>query len=294
MSRVVISPPLIAAFIIAFVFSLSAPLHAQTPASCTFTYFNPPPPDADYGFSPNSINDNNTVVGEADGSNNYFRGFIRKSGGAITQFKVPKSYQTTLRRINVHGTAVGGYGNTSSTNPPPSVGFHGLIYTSSAYATLNYPGSNSTVLTGINHFNTIVGTANDPKNSGGTLGFKYLNGQFTAIRYPGAVQTTANAINDNGVIVGGYKKSSAPNTWFGYIRQKDGTFKGLNYYPNDINSNGTIVENNNIHFPDGTVKSVWVNGSVETALGGINNLGALTGFAYWGTFEYKGFIAKCH
>ena len=105
------------------------------------------------------------------------------------------------------------------------------------------------------------------------------------------MQTTANAINDNGVIVGGYKKSGSTN-WLGYIRHKDGTFKSLNYYPADINSSGTIVENNNIHYPDGTVKSVWV-GPVETAIGGINNLGEITGFGYGGSFEYKGFIANC-
>src|SRR5438270_13898208 len=113
----------------ALILFTSSSLHAQSQATCSFTYFNPPPPDADYGFSPNGINDNNTVVGAANGSNNYFRGFIRKSGGSVAQFKVPNSYWTTFNRINIHGTVVGGYGKTSSTNLPPGVGSHGLIYT---------------------------------------------------------------------------------------------------------------------------------------------------------------------
>jgi hypothetical protein len=167
----------------------------------------------------------------------------------------------------------------------------GLIYTSKSFATLNYPGSPSTALTGINKANTIVGNETDPATTH-VRGFKYQNGKFTPIKYPGSLQTTTTGINDNGVIVGGYENGSSENPWKGYILQ-NGTFKSFNYIPNDINNSGTIVSGSRIYYPNGTVKVVYVPGSANTFVNGINDLGIITGGASWGTNEFKGFTAKC-
>jgi hypothetical protein len=271
-------------------FSVAASLQAQTQANCTFTYFDPPSGYI-YGFYPNGINHYNTVVGGVFGPNqNTEKAFIRYSGGGMSLFGFPNATWTYLNRRNVYGTSVGAYG-ASSAAPPPGLGSHGLIYTSKSYATLNYPGSPSTALTGINKSNTIVGNETDPTTKH-VRGFKYVNGKFTQIKYPGSVQTTVTGINDNGVIVGGYEDGSSENPWNGYILQ-NGTFKSLKYIPNDINNSGTIVSGSQIHYANGTVKTVYVPGSANTFVNGINDLGIITGGASWGTFEFKGFTATC-
>jgi hypothetical protein len=269
---------------------ISGGLHAQTQANCTFTYFNPPSGYI-YGFYPNGINHYSTVVGGVFGPNqNTEKAFIRYSGGGMSLFGVSKATWTYLNRRNLYGTSVGAYGaGTAST--PPGFGSKGLIYTSKSYAIVNYPGSPSTALSGINKANIIVGNETDPTTTH-VRGFKYQNGKFTQIKYPGSVQTTTTGINDNGVIVGGYENGSSENPWNGYILQ-NGTFKSLKYIPNDINNAGTIVSGNQIHYANGTVKIVYVPGSANTFVNGINDLGIITGGASWGTFEFKGFIATC-
>lgn len=266
-------------------------LYSQTQANCSFTYFNPPA-NFIYGFYPNGINHYNTVVGGVFGpSQNIEKTFIRFSGGTMTLFGVPNATWTVLSKRNIHGTSVGAYGSGTSSLPPGS-GANGLILTAGSYTTLNYPVSPSTALSGINKYNTIVGTALDPKTKG-TFGFKYANGIFSKIVYPGSVQTITTSINDNGVIVGGYEKGSFENPWSGFIRHKDGTFKSVSYIPADISDTGIIVESNRIHYPNGTVKVVYVPGSANTWIGGINDLGYITGGASFGTFEFQGYIAKC-
>jgi hypothetical protein len=151
---------------------------------------------------------------------------------------------------------------------------------------VNYPGSPSTALNGINKSNTIVGDELDPTTKG-EFGFKYQNGNFTKIKYPGSLQTTATSINDNGVIGGGYENGSFENPWNGYILQ-NGKFKSLSYIPSDINNARTIVAGNRIYYANGTVKVVYVPGSANTFVNGINDLGIVTGGASWGTFEFKG------
>jgi uncharacterized membrane protein len=159
---------------------------------------------------------------------------------------------------------------------------------------LDYPGAASTVLSGINVSNVIVGSALDT-GTGGSFGFKHANGKFTKIVFPNAVQTTVNSINDNGVIVGSYQLDSFENPFSGFILQ-NGTFKKLNYIPADINNAGTIVSGNAIHFTNGTVKVVSVPSSNQNHVNGINDLGIITGAAHFGGTPgtWKGFTATCH
>ena len=269
---------------------ISSSLHAQTQASCSFTYFKPPA-NYIYGFYPNGVNHYSTVVGGVFGpSQNVESAFIRQSNGKMSLYTVPGAAWTVLNRRNYYGTSVGAYGSASA-NQPPGMGSNGFILTANSRATLNYPGALSTTLGGINKSTAIVGSAVDAKTKG-EFGFKYKQGTFTQIKYPGSVQTTANAINNYGVIVGGYEMGSFENPWQGYIL-KNGVFKSLKYIPGDINNSGVIVESNRIHYPDGTVKVVYVPGSANTWVSSINDLGIITGGASFGTFQFEGYTAKC-
>jgi hypothetical protein len=266
---------------------------AQTQASCTFTMFSPPA-----GFSgdffPMGINHFNTVVGGAYTANqNSEKGFTRFSGGGISVFGAPNALFTQLNKRNKNGTSVGQYSAAGQPGFPGS-GSHGLILTSSSQATLDYPGAGSTVLSGINLPNVIVGSALNT-STGGTFGFKHVNGTFTKIVFPNSVQTTITSINDNGVIVGSYEAGSFENPFSGFILQ-NGTFKSLSYVPADINNAGTIVSGNVIHFTNGTAKIVNVPSSNQTHVNGINDLGIVTGAAHFGGTPgtWKGFTATCH
>lgn len=268
-------------------------LPAQTQANCNFKTFDPPSGYI-YGFYPNGINHYNTVVGEADGPQaGMGKAFIRYSGGGMTLFAVPKAQYTVFNRRNLNGTSVGWYG-TQPVTVSPGTGSNGLIYTSKSYATLNYPGSPSTELNGINKWNTIVGTALSSGTPKAMFGFKYQNGKFTQIKYPGAAQTMVTGINDNGVIVGGYQKGSSQ--WSGFVLEK-GTFKTVTlspgYVPADINNEGEIVSGNEILYPSGKLEIIYLPGSAGTSALGINDLGIISGDASYGTFEFKGFTATC-
>jgi hypothetical protein len=286
---------LFVSFGLAIVFAAS-PMTAQTQANCNFKTFDPPSGYI-YGFSPNGINHYNTVVGEADGPQQGMgKAFIRYSGGGMSLFSVPKAQYTAFNRRNLYGTTVGWYG-TQPVTVPPGTGSNGLIYTSKSYATLNYPGSASTELNGINKWNTIVGTALGTGEAGGTkamFGFQYENGKFTPIKYPGATQTILTGINDNSVIVGGYQKGNSQ--WTGFVLE-NGTFKNVKlspgYVPSDISNEGEIVSGNEILYPNGKLEIISLPGSAGTNALGINDLGVISGEASYGTFEFTGFTATC-
>ena len=265
------------------------PVQAQTQASCTFTYFSVPSP-YNVSVEPNGINHYNTVVGQAS-STSRWKGFIRYSNGAITLFSVPNSNATFLTRRNLNGTSVGYYTVGTSSTPPSA----GLILTSSSYATLKYPGAANTFLSGINKWNSIVGSAADA--SGVYQGFKYSSGKFTSIKFPGAFSTSAGAINDNGVIIGNYVNGNLENPPQGFILH-NGVYKSLNFVPSDINNAGTMVAGSSIVFSNGSIKTVHAPNSASTNLFGINDLGVVTGNANYaasgGAFTWKNFTAVCH
>lgn len=279
--------------LVAGLFSLTSLSEAQSAANCSFTLINPP---SGYtgDFFPFGINHYNTVVGGAYTANqNAEKGYLRNSGGGTSLFGHPNSTYTELYKRNLNGTSVGQYSNLPPSTPPIS-GSHGIILTSSSYASLDYPGAGATELSGINKSNVIVGSALST-TTGGSFGFKHANGAFTKITYPRAVQTTTTAVNDSGVIVGGYEPGSFENPWSGYVLQ-NGTFKALSFIPSDINNSGTMVSANNIYFTNGTVKTVTVPSSNQTHVNGINDLGTITGSAHFGGTPgtWRGFIATCH
>ena len=115
------------------------------------------------------------------------------------------------------------------------------------YVSIEYPGANYTVPTGINPDGEIAGLYTD--TSGAVHGFVLRQGEFTSIDYPGAMYTEARAISPGGDIVGNYAMpgenppfvyipGGAPLNIHGFVLKRDGTWIPLAYpgHPNMIAS----------------------------------------------------------
>ncbi len=118
--------------------------------------------------------------------------------------------------------------------------------------TINFPGSTSTTVRGINDLGEIVGSYQDSK---GTHGFLYSAGVYTTIDFPGAVRSDAYAINNNGEIVGNY--------FFDH-----GIVAGTQGF---IYENGNYQRFNPFNF---------VTEETITDLTGVNDFGVITGYQF--------------
>ena len=97
--------------------------HAQTNASCSFSFFVPPAP-YNASFQANGINKFNTVVGTASTVSGLvppMKAFIRYSGGGITWFAVPKAQATVLNKRNASGVYFGYYHYPPNNSPTPQL-----------------------------------------------------------------------------------------------------------------------------------------------------------------------------
>src|SRR5581483_7198840 len=128
-----------------FVLSVSFFSYAQTKATCDhWTTFQT--------FSAGGINQWNTVVGSAAESGGTqelppMSGYIRWANGGVQKYKYPGANETRFYKRNKNGVTVG------------DVDFnHGLIVTGSSATTIDYPGAPQTILTGVNKWNSMVGT----------------------------------------------------------------------------------------------------------------------------------------
>jgi len=265
---------------------------AQQAATCDhWTFFK--------SFSASGINQWNTVVGTGKLADSSIVGFTRYSNGGVTTYKFPNSGQTHFSKRNASGVTVG------------DVDFdHGLIVTGSSATTIDYPGAPQTMLTGINKWDSMVGTYqyNDDADFGPEwTGFKmWKNGTFAAINAPGAINTNPNSINDSGTVVGWYEASAeavpfAADPAHGFVLA-NGVYKTVSYPDafrtslNDINSAGVIVGSwgdanggaGGFLFVNGKFKDVLTPGGGSTAVNGINDNGYVTG-----TYSGGSFIAHC-
>lgn len=275
-----------------FVLSVSFFCHAQQTATCDhWTSFK--------SFSPSGINHWNTIVGTGTLSDGSIAGFIRYSNGGVTTYKFPTAHQTHFSKRNASGVTVG------------DVDFNdGLIVTGSSATTIDYPGAPQTILTGINKWDSMVGTYqyNDDADFGPEwTGFKmWKNGTFTQIQPPGALNTNPNSINDAGTVVGWYASAAeavpfAPDPFHGFVLA-NGVYKTVDYPNafgtslNDINSAGVIVGSwtgpngggGGFLFANGKFKNVLGPKGETTAVSGINDAGYVTG-----TYSGGSFTAHC-
>jgi hypothetical protein len=157
------------------------------------------------------------------------------------------------------------------------------------FSQLDYPGANSTSVTGINDGGAIVGYYN------GSHGFVYKNGAYASYDVPNSNATFINGINNRGDLVGNYFDSIQSDT-HGFILRGQ-TLVSLDY-PNSshtvvwgLNDAGVVVGK-----ADFNVNFLWKQSvfSVLTTQGeaiGINNRGTVIGQFFDGVAD-RGFILR--
>jgi hypothetical protein len=173
--------------------------------------------------------------------------------------------------------------------------FASLALAQVTYTQIDYPGSVSTVVTGINSKGDMVGHY-QLEAGGNNHGFVLSQGQFTSFDYPGALSTIPNGINDLGQVVGTACIHCGFPVMFAFLY--DGkSFTRISYPSkpgtegNGINNAGDVVgriDGNRISrafkFRAGQFKIVTVPGkSPDDDALGINNSGEIVG----GSYNYK-------
>jgi hypothetical protein len=310
--------PLFSVFLLLFFFPALCYPQIQTATCTNWKFFS-----ISVDTHPHGINSYGTVVGDIQsptGSGNGLNslpqtglGFVRDSNGAFKTYMTPnsqfvlttKASQTHFTRRNALGVTVGWYMDSSATSHA-----HGLVFSGSNTATVDYPGATDTILFGINYWGTTVGIyslfGGFPDSYGA---FELKNGVFTNVHMPGSVTTHLSSISDKGVIVGWYNVEST--TPFHGFRLANGVYKtidspqwGNGTFPNDINSFGVIVGTFNLIsvgasfntsgfvYNNGMFKPVQVPNFPYSTVDGINNNGYVTGTAY-GPSGSTAFTAHC-
>ena len=158
------------------------------------------------------------------------------------------------------------------------------------YVQINFPGSFSTDITGINNFGEIVGFYTLAKNCNPnpcpTHGFKVINGHFTAINIPNARSTFILGLNDGGDLVGSFETSL--NVFHGFLLHHTGQLQIIDPPPPLIG--GPSAVNNSLVVVGGDFK--WQAGKFTTLdfrtpglgedqrLTGISNPGIIVGWLF--------------
>lgn len=268
-------------------------------ASCRFTLFLlEPSSPSNPSFNINDgigVNDWKTVVGGA-----YFnftqtppfsKGFIHYAGGGTSYYSAPGAIGTRFSARNNKGVTAGVYVDASNAN-------HSFILQGSTLTPIVHPNSfpNTTMVRGINNFNTTVGTYSSVGWGGATRGFKrYSNGKFVSFSFPGAQGTEPAGINDSGVIVGradghGFIYHNGQWATLDYPGSSGATLLG-------ISNAGVIVGIGSpplgplvyFMYANGTFKTIDIPNSSLTQVWGISASGVITG-----TVDFnQGFTAIC-
>lgn len=169
----------------------------------------------------------------------------------------------------VVGTCTDSTGNSS-----------GFLFSGGAVSTINYPGADDTVLTGINNAGIIVGYY---LLGGSSSSFMYENGSFTPFPFPGK---TIWGANDTGLFVGTY--SPTRGDFSGFIT--DGTHFQILNFPGAFDTHALSINNAGqvagyyettttaagFLFADGQYTSISIPGLVVYGVD-INNNGEVVG-----------------
>jgi len=279
---------------------------AQSKASCVFNIFQLDSDVSNTATSLGGINDFGTVVGTRFFGHGTTRGLIRYSAGGVAYFDAPNGAITNLTDRNDRGVSTGYYFDKTSGRT------EGFLLNGSRFTSIS-KSATLTFLSGINNWNSIVGSY-----AYGSYplfrGFKrYINGGFAAINYPGALGTSPAGISDSGTIVGSYflpTKLSPFYSSHGFIYHK-GQWATLDYPDktvstllNGISNTGEII-GNTISNSSQTIQSafVYMNGVFKvisapnesfTQVTGISpRLGLITGVGLDFSGSTEGFTATC-
>ena len=153
------------------------------------------------------------------------------------------------------------------------------------YAAINVPTAAQTMANGINNKNLIVGSY--ISSAGHTHGFTLSGTTFTTVDFPKSTSTNIYGVNDNGDVVGSYTLSGSM-TSHGFLRH-NGVFSTIDFpgpsgtAARGINNSGVIVgAYDNSHgfvLKSGvfTTLDAPTNGSPDTQLNAISNLGVIVG-----------------
>jgi uncharacterized membrane protein len=163
------------------------------------------------------INSKGTIVGYYSTGN--IHGF-RLSKGKFTSIDFPDADFTLVSGVNSEGTMVGSFVDHAGI-------IHGFRLRNdfenlegeaklSAFTTIDFPGAEITLVSGINSEGTMVGVYRDGTGTHGfrltknlhNLGNKPDQSAFTTIDFPGAEVTQLTGINSKGIIVGHYQDAS--------------------------------------------------------------------------------------
>jgi hypothetical protein len=202
-----------------------------------------------------------------------------------------------LLGINNAGTIAG------TDNAASAQGF--TLVLPGTFATENFPGSVTSMVTGINQNGDTVGIYTDA--GGNTHGFTDIGGAFTTVDNPAsAVFNQGLGINLTDETVGYYAPTQAGTTGQIAYSQTGGTFTTINgLLPPNANSQAVGVDNagdivgffqptstTSVGFLDvgGTITPLDPFGSTFTQALGINNLGWIVGFYVDGSSVQHGYV----
>jgi hypothetical protein len=230
--------------------------------ACTFKYFllNPADPNNPVGYV-QGVNDWGTVVGIADFGTST-KAFTHYPDGGVNYWRPSGAMSSGFVARNNKGVTAGWYTDSSDRS-------HAFLLKGSTLTPVVDPKAipGSTVIHGINNWNSAVGTYDGTDGKGHSFK-RYSNGSFVDLpEYPYAIShwghsTSAVAINDSGVIVGSYA---------------DGTLirSGTKHVEGFIYRNGQWAT---LDYPDPETTQTW--------LVGISNAGVIVGSADFGPFLY--------
>jgi len=288
--------------ILCVVLATSSGGFGQAQASCTFKLFllNPSSSTNPFTTGVNGVNDFGTTVGQANFGNTA-RGFIRYSGGGVVYFDAPNSLGTTFYARNNNGVTVGSY----RADPLTAVSY-GFLLNGSMVTTIIHPNAvGSTIATGLNKFQSVVGWYEDSNGFG--HGFKrWSNGSIINLDYPKSFGTFVYGINDQGTVAGSYFDStSIAGLPHGFIYHA-GQWATLDY-PNTpgtelsgISNAGVIIGHartstsaTSFLYLNGTFKLINVPNSSMTEARGISPGGLIAGITNINN-SWRGFTATCH
>lgn len=158
------------------------------------------------------LNSAGDYCGSFDDGSGVMQGFVNMAA-QLAEFAIPGASFTSANAINDRGSAAGVYQLGDTNN-------HGFVRDASENFTypIDYPGTTSTILRGINGRGWIVGGYIDAQLVQHGFLFRPPN-SFLSYTYPDSTFTTFEGINDRGLICGDYKDNEGQrHAFIGRIR----------------------------------------------------------------------------
>jgi hypothetical protein len=224
----------------------------------------------------------------------------RASASSLSLFQFPGSIDTNASGVNTSGQIVGTYQVAEGV----AYGTYGFIRNADGtFLSFSVPQSNggnglpSTYAYGINDSGEVVGTINLGDNVEDAF-LRNVDGSFDLFSIPGADATLAEGINNTGNMVVDAISGTGVQGVTSYLRTPDGTYTALSNNNWDIealglDNSGDIVglyvlpgdtgcDGQGFVYSGGSYSTVDVPGACQTIITGINDLGQIVGYAYFG------------